>query len=90
MAFLFGVVENDLEVLDLFDRLVCLVIDDETLRDRLATRTTNGFGKERGELAIALTWNREIEARYRRFGATILDATQPIEAVVQDLLTVVG
>lgn len=89
VAFLFGAVENEAEVWDLFDQVVCLVIDDETLRHRLATRTTNTFGKEPGEVAMVLRANRDVEKRYRRFGASILDATQPIEAVVRDLVAIV-
>src|SRR5204862_4497465 len=41
VAFLCGSVENEVEVWDRFDRVACLVIDDDTLRHRLATRTTN-------------------------------------------------
>jgi thymidylate kinase len=88
-AFLFGVVENDADVWDLFDHVVCLVIDEETLRYRLATRTTNAFGKEPDELQVVLAWNRDVEARYRSSGASIVDANQPIELVVRDLLVLV-
>jgi hypothetical protein len=34
--------------------------------------------------------NRGARDRYRRYGATIIDATQPVEAVVRDLLAAVG
>jgi len=44
-AFLCGSAENEANVRDLFDLVVCLVVDDETLRDRLLTRTSNAFGK---------------------------------------------
>jgi hypothetical protein len=42
---------------DLFDLVVCLVADDETLRRRLQARTTNAFGKHPEELAATLRWN---------------------------------
>ncbi|WP_173083207.1 hypothetical protein [Phytohabitans rumicis] len=38
IAFLCGSVENEADVRDLFDLVVCLVIDEDTLRHRLATR----------------------------------------------------
>jgi hypothetical protein len=71
--FLFGAVENEEEVWDLFDFVVCLVADNETLRDRLDSRTTNAFGKNPEELAAVLEANDEMESAYRRSGATIVD-----------------
>jgi len=53
VCFLAGTVENEADAWDLFDHVVCLVIDDETLRYRLATRTTNSFGKDPVELKMA-------------------------------------
>jgi len=55
-------------VRDLFDLVVCLVVDNETLRDRLLTRTTNVFGKHPEELAAALECNDGEESAYRRLG----------------------
>ena len=72
-VFVCGSAENEAEVLDLFDFLVCLVVDDETLKQRLASRTTNDFGKNPEELAAALCWNPRQEEKYGRLGATIID-----------------
>lgn len=85
-AFLCGSVENEVEVWGLFDLVICLVIDDRTLRDRLRDRTTNDFGKHPEELAAALKWNPGNEARYRRFGAVIIDATRPPAEVTNAIL----
>lgn len=86
VAYLCGSVENEAEVWDLFEHVICLVIDDETLVRRLAARTTNAFGKHPEELRAALGWNRTVGATYRRFGATIINATRPIEIVVNDVI----
>jgi AAA domain len=84
--FLCGSAENEVEVRDLFDVTVCLVIDDETLRRRLASRTSNAFGQNPEELAAALKWNPRTEWRYRRRGAAIVDATEPISVVADRIL----
>ena len=68
VGFVAGTVENEADAWDLFDHVVCLVIDDETLRYRLATRTTNAFGKDPVELAIAVAANRGAAARHRQRG----------------------
>ncbi len=85
-AFLCGSVENEVEVWDLFDLVICLVIDDQTLRHRLRDRTNNGFGKHPEELAAALKWNPGNEASYRRFGAVIIDGTRPPAEVTNAIL----
>jgi len=89
-AFLCGTVENEADVRDLFDLVVCLVIDDETLRDRLLTRTTNAFGKHPEELAAALGHNAGLGSTYRRLGATIIDGTKPPAEVADAILAAAG
>lgn len=85
-AFLCGCVENEAEVWDLFDVVVCLVIDDATMRERLRTRTSNSFGKHPEELAAALAHNVHVEARYRGLGAVIVDGTRSLEKVADAVL----
>ncbi|MFB7242098.1 hypothetical protein CW362_33895 [Streptomyces populi] len=85
-TFLFGTVENEVDVWDLFDIVVCVVVDDQTLRNRLLTRTTNSFGKHPEELAAALECNEGMESTYRRFGATILDGTRSVTEVADAVL----
>lgn len=85
-AFLFGSVENEVDVWDLFDLVICLVADNEILRDRLQIRTTNAFGKHPDQLAAALAWNKSAEPTYRCFGAMLIDGTQPPSEVADAVL----
>ena len=89
LGFVAGTVENEADAWELFDHVVCLVVDEETLRYRLATRTTNAFGKDPVELEMAVAANRGASDRCRTYGATVIDATQPVDAVVRDLLAAV-
>ena len=73
--------QSDGEVLTHFDRIVALLIDEPTLRHRLANRTTNDFGKHPEELRAALARRDEAEMKYRRLGATIINASDPPETV---------
>lgn len=88
-VFLCGSVENDNEFWDLFSKVVSLVIDEKTLRHRIATRTNNNFGQNPHELTAILGWQKTAEQDYRRFGAEIIDATQPVDKVVDDILALV-
>nr|WP_143175434.1 AAA family ATPase [Cryptosporangium aurantiacum] len=85
-VFLCGSVENEDEVRDLFDLMICLVVDDRTVTARLANRTTNAFGRQPEELAAALDDNATTESMYRRFGATIIDGTRAPETVMGEVL----
>jgi uridine kinase len=89
IAFLCGSAENEAEVRDLFDLVVCLVIDEDTLRHRLATRTTNAFGQHPEELAAALKWNPRMRAIYENRGATVIDASKPVTEVVDSVIDAV-
>lgn len=86
VTYLCGSVENEVDAWRYFDQVVCLVADDDTVRRRLATRTTNEFGKHPDELTAVLGWNQGIEAIYRRLGAAIIDATRPLDDVVREVL----
>jgi dephospho-CoA kinase len=85
-VFLCGSTANEEEVWHLFSRVIYLSIDTETLRRRVASRTTNDFGKAEHELAAILAWHSAGEDAYRRFGAVIVDATRPLAQVVDDVL----
>ena len=88
-AFLCGSAENETDVHHLFDAMVCLVADDDTLRHRLATRTTNTFGRHPEELAATLEWNPRMRPLYEGYGATIIDASAPMTVVLDSVLAVV-
>jgi hypothetical protein len=90
VTFLCGSAENELDAYRYADRIVCLVIDDATLRDRLATRTTNSFGKHPEELAASLMHNQTVADRYRDLGATLVDATRPLAEVVDEVVVTPG
>jgi dephospho-CoA kinase len=85
-VFLCGSVENEDEVWDLFDTVVCLVLDESTLRERIAARTTNEFGKRPEELEAILKWNPTMETSYRGLGALVVDANQPLADIVDQIL----
>ena len=86
VGFLCGGFENDDDVWPLFDHVLCLVVDETTLRDRLTSRTTNHFGKHPEELHAALRWRLVVEDQYRNRGAVIIDAMQPLDVVVAQVV----
>lgn len=90
LAFICAVTNNDkTELWDLFDHAIALSIDEETLRHRLATRTNNDVGKTDHELEAIITRQKTAKDEYEQLGAHIVDATQPIDNVLEDILKIV-
>ncbi|MEK7153454.1 MAG: AAA family ATPase [Patescibacteria group bacterium] len=87
LIFLCGIPANDMELAGHYSKIICLVIDEETMKQRVATRDTNDFGKSPDELELMLYWHGKMLERYKGFGATMIDATQPLEKVVDEILT---
>src|SRR5688572_3851692 len=64
LIFLCGIPANDKEFRDYYDKVICLVIDKETMQQRVTERTTNNFGKSPDELAQMLYWHGKMLERY--------------------------
>jgi hypothetical protein len=88
-VFLCGTAEGDSVVWDAFNKVFALIVDAETIKKRIKQRPDR-FGKRSDELTRILEWQKSFEENYRRFGAVIVDATRPVEAVVDELLATVG
>ena len=88
VAFLGVHAENAADIAPHADRIVCLAIDEGTLRHRLQTRTSNDFGKNPDELAAAVARHHEIEAELDAMGAVTIDSTRPLDEVVRDVLAI--
>jgi dephospho-CoA kinase len=86
LGFLCGVLDNLDELHDLFDGVIALYVDDETIRHRLATRTDNDWGKQPHELQQTLDNHHSSYDRYRAMGAVIIDSTQSVKQVAEDVL----
>jgi hypothetical protein len=83
VLFVCGSSRNRDDFLPYFTRVFNLRIDDDTMRARLRDRTDNTWGKQPWELELMLKLNRSGE---RPAGAIDIDATQPLNKVVDELL----
>lgn len=73
-----GTVANQARFYQRFDAVVLLSVPADVLVERLATRTTNDFGKSRDERARVLDDLEHIEPLLRRSCTHELDATRPL------------
>jgi hypothetical protein len=86
LVFLCGVAAREADAWEHFDLVCALVIDDGTIRSRVEGRDERWFGKRPQELEMILAWNVGFADTYRRFGAVVIDATSPVEIVVDEVL----
>ena len=83
--FLGGSIANETE-LDLFSAVFALVIDDNTLKHRLTTRTNNDWGQNPHELELTLAQNHTLFETYRQFKYIVINADHPIYTIVAEIL----
>ncbi len=83
VLFVCGSSSNRDRFLPYFTKIFNLRIDDDTLRRRLQERTNNDFGKQPEEFELMLRLNRSDE---KPSGAIDVDATQPLDQVVDEVL----
>ncbi len=86
VIFVCGGAMNQDKVRKLFSRRFTLVIDDETIIQRLLNRTNNHFGKNPDDLARQLEWNKGTIDYAKSIGSIVVDSTRPIEKVADDIL----
>ena len=88
--FVLGNCNNEFEIAKkYFDKVLCLGIDEETMVERLLSRTTNQYGKDPDQMAVIRKWYKPTMDRYRLYGAIMIDATQPPEDVVRQIIKVI-
>jgi broad-specificity NMP kinase len=85
-VFIGAVVGNQEEFYPLFDKVLALIVDSETLKHRLLTLREHDYGKHPDELAGILASHAAREAGFMAKGALPIDSTQPLETVVETIL----
>ena len=84
--FISGCKTNQRKFYPQFDHIVLLSAPTPLIVERLATRTTNSYGKQPDELAQVLHYLQTVEPLLRR-GATLeVDTSPPIDQVVETIL----
>ncbi|MFI5912062.1 AAA family ATPase [Dactylosporangium sp. NPDC051541] len=86
--FVQGCVRNQSKFYPRFDAVVLLSAPAAVILDRVATRTTNNYGKSAAERAIILDDLAHVEPRLRATCTHELDASRPLPEVVAALIAI--
>lgn len=90
ILFVSACVENHVKFYSQFDHIVLLSAPVQLTSKRLATRTTNPYGKRAGEVEEVLHFKRTIEPLLRGAATTEIDTSISLEEVVSVVLRRVG
>ena len=90
VLFISGCASNQVRFYKQFDHVVLLSAPVPVMIERLATRTTNNFGKDPDELAQVLNDQRAIEPLLRNAATAELDTCAPLDGLVAAVLALVG
>jgi dephospho-CoA kinase len=84
--FLSGCSPNQGRFYDRLDRIVLLTAPVDVIVERLATRTSNDFGKDPAEVAATLELIATIEPLLRQGADVAIDTSAPLEMVVSQVI----
>jgi shikimate kinase len=90
VLFLGGCAPNQGKFYPQFDHIILLTAPAPVIIERLASRTTNPFGKRPEEVARVLNLVQTIEPLLRRVSQHIVDTRGPLDQVVTRVLRLVG
>jgi dephospho-CoA kinase len=88
LLFVSGCAANMGKFLSRFDQVVLLSAPAEVIVERLATRTTNAYGKRPEEIARTLELIETIEPRLRRVAGHEIDSSASLDEVVAAIVRI--
>ncbi|WP_373863871.1 AAA family ATPase [Nocardia pseudobrasiliensis] len=86
VLFVQGTTSNQVLFYDRFDHIVLLSAPADVLMRRLATRTTNSYGKDSAELAETLEYLESVEPLLREVATLEVVTTVPVARVADAVL----
>ncbi len=86
-AVVAGLADNQSGFFDLFDKLFLFHCDEEIFLQRVRDRTNHDFGKDDSEQEMIRGWYKEFEQEMLDAGAISVDASQPTDVIVAQLLS---
>jgi broad-specificity NMP kinase len=84
--FICSITANQAKFYPQFTKIFLLNAPDDTISYRLGTRTNNYFGRHPLDLQRVIGRHQQFDDELKALGAVVIDSTQPIEAVAEEIL----
>jgi len=85
--FIASITANQSKFYPDFHKIFLLTASDQIIRHRLGTRTNNYFGRHPLDLQRVIGRHQQFDDELKAVGAIIIDASKPIEQMVDDILS---
>jgi gluconate kinase len=89
VLFFCGIATNQAEVYESFDKIIWLNCDFEVIKIRLKDRQNNPFGKRPGDLDLIRSTHDTLRSKLPTEKLIEVDANQPLDKVVDEILAFV-
>jgi shikimate kinase len=86
VLFVSGGASNQGKFYPQFDHIVLLTAPTVLMKERLANRTNNPYGKDPEELARVIALKESVEPILRRIADVEIDTSVPLDEVVEEIL----
>lgn len=86
VLFISGCTRNQATFYPQLDHVILLSVPDRVIVERLATRTTNDYGKDPQELAEVLRYQQTVEPMLRAGASLEVDTSAPLDQVIATIL----
>lgn len=84
-----GISWNQEQYYSLFDTVILLALDEQTVRQRLLERNNGSiFGKQPNELKFILSKLQSFQNAAKVAGAVVIDAQKPLVSIVDEIISV--
>ncbi len=85
--FLCGIASNQKSLFPLFQKIILLTLDENTLIQRLSNRKGKDvYAREKSEQEELLSWKSDWEKEMIQHGAIAIDADKPTESIVEEII----
>lgn len=85
IIFICGSAGNIRDTIYIFDQIILLDLDEDTLKYRLENRE-KGYGKHPHQLKDIMSWRKSSPDEWSGYGASIVDSRKDLGEVVEDIL----
>lgn len=88
--FICGESANETDIRAFCQHVIWLKIDEQTIRKRVKHLRDHDYGSKPNELAYTINVSNHGNNTYPSTGAIVIDATQPLEHVINEILEVIA
>ena len=85
--FIASITANQAKYYQEFEKIFLLTAPDAVITHRLGTRTNNYFGRHPVDLQRVIGRHQQFDDELKALGAVVIDSTQPIEAVADEIIS---